>query len=132
MAVSSPAPEPRRAGGSSSSKWRRGNRKVINGYIGEARAALAAAAARDDDGGDDSAAAAALGLVGAVLEMSPRMEAALELRARALLALRPYHDVAEMLRDYIPSCARSCAGDDTATSSSSASCSSGSGDLACA
>ncbi|VAH41888.1 unnamed protein product [Triticum turgidum subsp. durum] len=126
MAVSSPAPEPTRR----SNKWRRGNRKVINGYIGEARAALAAAAARDGDGGDDSAAAAALGLVGAVLEMSPRMEAALELRARALLALRRYRDVAEMLRDYIPSCAKSCAGDDTATSSSS--CSSGSGDLACA
>ncbi|KAM3392349.1 hypothetical protein ACQJBY_013461 [Aegilops geniculata] len=107
-------------------------RQVINGYIEEARAALAAAAARDGDGGDDSAAAAALGLVGAVLEMSPRMEAALELRARALLALRRYRDVAEMLRDYIPSCARSGAGDDTATSSSSASCSSGSGDLACA
>uniref|UniRef100_A0A453ALD4 J domain-containing protein n=1 Tax=Aegilops tauschii subsp. strangulata TaxID=200361 RepID=A0A453ALD4_AEGTS len=107
-------------------------RQVINGYIGEARAALAAAAARDGDGGDDSAAAAALGLVGAVLEMSPRMEAALELRARALLALRRYRDVAEMLRDYIPSCAKSCAGDDTATSSSSTSCSSGSGDLACA
>ncbi|KAI5009173.1 hypothetical protein ZWY2020_010221 [Hordeum vulgare] len=133
MAVSSPAPEPRRTGGGGGgNKWRRGSRKVINGYIEEARAALAAAAARDGDGGDDSAAAAALGLVAAVLEMSPRMEAALELRARALLALRRYRDVAEMLRDYIPSCAKSCAGDDTATSSSSTSCSSGSGDLACA
>ncbi|KAF0908569.1 hypothetical protein E2562_026620 [Oryza meyeriana var. granulata] len=65
--------------------------------------------------------------------MSPRMEAALELRARSLLALRRYRDVADMLRDYIPSCTKACSGDDTTTtttSSSSSSCSSGSGNLA--
>uniref|UniRef100_A0ACD5WNL5 Uncharacterized protein n=1 Tax=Avena sativa TaxID=4498 RepID=A0ACD5WNL5_AVESA len=107
-----------------------GARQVIKQYIGEARAALDAAA-QGGDGGDDAAAGAALGLVAAALEMSPRMEAALELRARALLALRRYRDVADMLRDYIPSCGKSCAGDDS-TSSSSSSCSSGSGDLASA
>ena len=70
---------------------------------------------------------AALGLVDAALELSPRMEAALELRARALLALRRYREVAEMLRDYIPS----CGGDTSSTSSSAAASllSSGSGDL---
>jgi hypothetical protein len=47
-------------------------------YLGEARAALAAAAQDTDD-----AAAAALGLVTAALEMTPRAEAALELRARS-------------------------------------------------
>lgn len=97
--------------------------------LGEARAALAAAV-EDNESGDD-AAAAALGLVGVALEMSPRMEAALEIRARALFALRRYRDVADMLRDYIPSCSKSCSGDDTTTSSSS-SCSSGSGDLGAA
>jgi hypothetical protein len=102
---------------------------VIKRYIGEARAALEAAA-QGGDGGDDAAAGAALGLAAAALEMSPRMEAALELRARALLALRRYRDVADMLRDYIPSCGKACTGDDSTTSSSS--CSSGSGDLACA
>jgi hypothetical protein len=47
-------------------------------YLGEARAALAAVAQDTDD-----AVAAALGLVTAALEMSPRVETALELRARA-------------------------------------------------
>ena len=101
--------------------------QVFDTYLGEARAALAAAAQDTEDA--DDAAAAALGLVTVALEMSPRAEAALELRARALLALRRYRDVADMLRDYIPSYARSCSGDDDATcASSSSSCSSASGD----
>ena len=54
-------------------------RQVFDTYLGKARAALAAAAQDTDD----AAAAAALGLVTAALEMSPRAEAALELRARA-------------------------------------------------
>ncbi|KAL5197115.1 hypothetical protein ABZP36_000627 [Zizania latifolia] len=129
MAVSSPsssAPGKRR-------NWLRGNRKhIIGEYLGEARAALAAAC-QDAEGGYDAAAAAALGLVDAALELSPRMEAALELRARALLALRRYRDIADMLRDYIPSCTKAYSGDDTSTtSSSSSSCSSGSSDFAAA
>ncbi|TVU37123.1 hypothetical protein EJB05_10419 [Eragrostis curvula] len=113
-------------------KWRRGNRKVIDKYIDEARSALAAAAQVDTEDGDD-AAAAALGLVTAALEMAPRAEAAHELQARALLALRRYRDVADLLRDYIPSCGKSCSGDDvTSSSSSSSSCSSGSGDYVAA
>ena len=54
---------------------------------------------------------------------------ALELRARALLALRRYREVAEMLRDYIPSCGKSCSGEDTSSSSSASLLSTGSGDL---
>ncbi|KAJ1297496.1 hypothetical protein BS78_01G380900 [Paspalum vaginatum] len=119
MAVSSPssAPEKKR-------KWLLSNRKVIDKYLREARAILAAA----PEGGDGDA-VAALGLVDAALELSTRMEAALELRARALLALRRYKEVAEMLRDYIPSCGKSCSGDDTSSSSSASLLSSGSGDL---
>uniref|UniRef100_A0A0E0APK2 J domain-containing protein n=1 Tax=Oryza glumipatula TaxID=40148 RepID=A0A0E0APK2_9ORYZ len=122
MAVSSP--DRRR-------NWLRGHRKqIIGDYLAEARAALAAAAAAaplDGEGGEHSAATAALGLVEAVLEMSPRMEAALELRARSLLALRRYRAVADMLRDYIPSCTKPCSADDTSSSSSSSSsCSSAS------
>jgi hypothetical protein len=101
--------------------------QVIDKYLREARAILAAA---PESGGGD--AVAALGLVDAALELSPRMEAALELRARALLALRRYREVAEMLRDYIPSCGKACSGDDTSSTSSSAAASllsSGSGDL---
>uniref|UniRef100_A0A0E0I5Z7 J domain-containing protein n=1 Tax=Oryza nivara TaxID=4536 RepID=A0A0E0I5Z7_ORYNI len=115
MAVSSP--DRRR-------NWLRGHRKqIIGDYLAEARAALAAAAAAslDGEGGEHSAATAALGLVEAVLEMSPRMEAALELRARSLLALRRYRAVADMLRDYIPSCTKPCSADDTSSSSSSSS-----------
>ncbi|KAJ1255768.1 hypothetical protein BS78_K161700 [Paspalum vaginatum] len=108
-----------RGGGSSRSS----SSKLIARYVDAARAALAAAAG-DTDHGDD-AAAAALGLASAALEMSPRAEAALELRARALLALRRYRDVAEMLRDYIPSCAKSCSGSgDDAAAATSSSCSS--------
>ncbi|KAG2647735.1 hypothetical protein PVAP13_2KG568201 [Panicum virgatum] len=119
-ASSSPSPAPAKK----QNKWLRGNNKVIDRYLGEARAALAAAAQDTEDG--DGAAAAALGLVSLALEMSPRSEAALDLRARALLALRRYRDVADMLRDYIPSCVgKSCSGSgDNATTSS---CSSGSG-----
>ncbi|KAM0895334.1 hypothetical protein ACQ4PT_023909 [Festuca glaucescens] len=131
MAVSSPSSPALEKMMASKSRWRRGNRKVIKRYISEARAALEAAAAQGGDAGDESAAEAALGLVAAALEVSPRMEAALELRARALLALRRYRDVAEMLRDYIPSCGKAFAGDDS-TASSLSSCSSWSGDLACA
>ena len=93
-------------------------RQVIDRYLGEA------AAAHDTEDADD-AAMEALSLVTSALEMSPRAEAALELRARALLTLRRYRDVADMLRDYIPSCAKSCSGDDATTTTSS--CSSGSG-----
>jgi hypothetical protein len=99
--------------------------QVIDKYLREARAILATA---PEAGGGD--AVAALGLVDAALELSPRMESALELRGRALLSLRRYRDVAEMLRDYIPSCAKTCSGDDTLSSSTSSSLSSsGSGDL---
>ena len=98
--------------------------QVIDKYLREARNILAAA---PEGGGGD--AVAALGLVDAALELSPRMEAALELRARALLALRRYREVAEMLRDYIPSCGKSCSGEDTSSSSSASLLSTGSGDL---
>jgi hypothetical protein len=65
----------------------------------------------------------------AALELSPRMEAALELRSRAFLALCRYSEVAEMLRDYIPSRGKSCSGEDTSSSSSASLLSTGSGDL---
>ncbi|KAG8079243.1 hypothetical protein GUJ93_ZPchr0007g4099 [Zizania palustris] len=131
MALSSPAssaPEKRRR------NWLRGNTKhIIGDYLAEARAALAATS-QDGETGDDAAVAAALELVDAALQMSPRMEAALELRARALLALRRYRDIADMLQDYIPSCPKGCSGDDTisSSSSSSSSCSSASSDLSAA
>lgn len=48
--------------------------------------------------------AAAINLLDSALAVSPRLEAALELKARCLLHLRRFKDVADMLQDYIPSC----------------------------
>lgn len=45
----------------------------------------------------------ALNLVDAALAISPRLDQALELRARSLLYLRRFKEVADMLQDYIPS-----------------------------
>ena len=53
----------------------------------------------------------------------------LELRARSLLALRCYREVTEMLRDYIPSCGKSCSGEDTSSSSLASLLSTGFDDL---
>lgn len=48
--------------------------------------------------------AAAINLLDSALAVSPRLEAALELKARSLLHLRRFKDVADMLQHYIPSC----------------------------
>lgn len=45
----------------------------------------------------------ALILLESALSVSPRYELALELKARSLLYLRRFKDVADMLQDYIPS-----------------------------
>jgi hypothetical protein len=74
-------------------------RQVFDTYLGEARATLTAAAQDTDD-----AAAAALSLVTAALEMSPRAEVTLELRARAPRAqalsrrLHPWLEIDEARR----------------------------------
>lgn len=68
--------------------------------------------------------ASALSLLDSALALSPRLELALELKARCLLQLRRFKDVADMLQDYIPSL--KLASDDTTSSSSSSSSSDGS------
>jgi hypothetical protein len=45
----------------------------------------------------------ALNLLGAALDICPRWEKALELKARAFLYLGKFKDVANMLQEYIPS-----------------------------
>lgn len=52
---------------------------------------------------DPSDLASALSLLDSALAAYPRLELALELRARCLLQLRRFRDVADMLQDYIPS-----------------------------
>ncbi|RRT60711.1 hypothetical protein B296_00044764 [Ensete ventricosum] len=71
--------------------WWLSNRK----YLREARSLIATQ--------ELSNVASAVGLLDATLIHSPRLEAALELRARSLLFLRRFRDVADMLQDYIPS-----------------------------
>lgn len=60
---------------------------------------------------------AALSLLDSALALSPGLEAAIELKARSLLCLRRFREVADMLRDYIPSY-KTVPDDDSSTSSS--------------
>lgn len=67
---------------------------------------------------EQSEIAAALGLLEAALSVAPRMEAALEMKARCLLHLRRFKEVADMLQDYIPSL-KMAISDDSSSSASS-------------
>jgi hypothetical protein len=60
----------------------------------------------------------ALNLLESALSVSPRYELALELKARSLLYLRRYKDVADMLQDYIPSLKLAGGGEDSGIGSS--------------
>ncbi|KAK1316747.1 hypothetical protein QJS10_CPA05g00262 [Acorus calamus] len=75
--------------------WWLSNRKIIERYIKDSRALLSTQTPSD--------VSAALHLLDAALAVSPRLETALELKARSLLFLRRFRDVADMLQDYIPS-----------------------------
>ncbi|XP_028781940.1 uncharacterized protein LOC114738088 [Neltuma alba] len=75
--------------------WWLTNRKIVEKYIKDARSLIATQ--------EQSEIASALNLVDAALAISPRLDQALELRARSLLYLRRFKDVADMLQDYIPS-----------------------------
>lgn len=75
--------------------WWLSNRKMVDKYIKDSRNLIASQ--------EQSEVASALSLLDAALALSPRLEQALELKARALLYLRRFKDVADMLQDYIPS-----------------------------
>ncbi|KAJ0932173.1 putative DnaJ domain, tetratricopeptide-like helical domain superfamily [Helianthus annuus] len=94
--------------------WWLTNKKIVDKYVKDARALISSP--------EQSDIASALNLVDAALALSPRYEQALELKARSLLYLRRYKEVADMLQDYIPSLKMSS--DDSTTSSSSSSVSS--------
>ncbi|XP_074572295.1 uncharacterized protein LOC141828764 [Curcuma longa] len=90
--------------------WWVSNRKLVGKYLREARALVAT---REHSN--------AVGLLDAALALSPRHETALELKARSLLFLRRFREVADMLQDYIPSCAKVGTGEgDSSTSVGSA------------
>lgn len=69
--------------------------QIVDKYIKDAKLLIA--------GNDPQDVSAAVNLLDSALALSPRLEAALELKARCLLQLRQFKDVADMLQDYIPS-----------------------------
>ena len=69
--------------------------QIVDKYLKDARSLIATQ--------EQSDIASALTLLDAALALSPRLEQALELKARSLLYLRRFKDVADMLQDYIPS-----------------------------
>ncbi|CAA7399875.1 unnamed protein product [Spirodela intermedia] len=75
--------------------WWQSNRKIAAKYVEDSRALMAT--------GELSNASSALSLLESALALHPLSEAALELKARCLLRLRRFRDVAELLRDHIPS-----------------------------
>uniref|UniRef100_A0A5B6Z2A0 Uncharacterized protein n=1 Tax=Davidia involucrata TaxID=16924 RepID=A0A5B6Z2A0_DAVIN len=75
--------------------WWLSNRKIVDKYVKDARVLISTQ--------EQSEIASALNLLDAALALSPRFELAIELKARALLYLRRFKDVADMLQDYIPS-----------------------------
>ncbi|XP_057439232.1 uncharacterized protein LOC130731061 [Lotus japonicus] len=94
--------------------WWLTNRKIVEKYIKDARSLIATQ--------EQSEIASALNLLDAALAISPRLDQALELRARSLLYLRRFKEVADMLQDYIPSLRM--ANEDPVSVSSSSDCSS--------
>lgn len=91
--------------------WWLTNKKIVDKYVKDARTLISSQQQTDIT--------TALNLLDAALNLSPRCELALELKARSLLYLRRYKDVADMLQDYIPSLKMSS--DESCTSSSSSS-----------
>ncbi|KAM1101943.1 hypothetical protein ACFX2B_008151 [Malus domestica] len=75
--------------------WWLSTRKVVEKYMKDARSLIAT--------NEHSEIASAVGLLDAALSITPRLEEALELKARSLLYLRRFKEVADMLQDYIPS-----------------------------
>ncbi|KAL3827775.1 hypothetical protein ACJIZ3_016577 [Penstemon smallii] len=103
------AATPSLAGGEKKHWWLT-NKKMVDRYVREAKMLIATQ--------DQSEIASALGLLEAALAVAPRVEVALELKARCLLYLRRFKDVADMLQDYIPSL-KMVTSDETSSSGSS-------------
>ncbi|XP_050237829.1 uncharacterized protein LOC126687334 [Mercurialis annua] len=81
--------------GAEKKHWWLTNRKIVDKYIKDARNLIASQ--------EQSDIISALNLLDAALALSPRFEVALELKARSLLYLKRFKDVANLLQDYIPS-----------------------------
>ncbi|KGN52845.1 uncharacterized protein LOC101221887 [Cucumis sativus] len=76
-------------------QWWLSHKQMANRYVKDARCLIAS--------GGENEVVSALNLLDAALVLAPRYEQALELKARSLLYLRRYKDVADMLQEYLPS-----------------------------
>lgn len=83
--------------------------QMVERYVREAKMLIATK--------EQSEIAAALRLLEVALALAPRVEAALEMKARCLLQLRRFKEVADMLQDFIPSL-KMAVSDDTTSSGS--------------
>ncbi|KAK6941072.1 hypothetical protein RJ641_030603 [Dillenia turbinata] len=90
--------------------WWLTNKKIVDKYVKDARSLIATQ--------EQSDIASALNLLDVALSLSPKLEIALELKAKCLLHLRRFKEVADMLQDYIPTFKM---GSDETTSASSSS-----------
>ncbi|XP_051118943.1 uncharacterized protein LOC127243113 [Andrographis paniculata] len=106
MAVASPPPH----AAAEKRHWWLTNKKMVERYVREAKMLIATQEQTDI--------AAALRLLEAALSMAPRVEVALELKARCLLHLRRFKEVADMLQDYIPSVKMAIPDESTSSGSS--------------
>ncbi|KAG2309688.1 hypothetical protein Bca52824_029436 [Brassica carinata] len=98
--------------------WWFTQRKLVDKYIKDAKTLMASWELND--------VTSALPLLDAALSISPRLETALELKARSLLFLRRFKEVADMLQDYIPSLKLAANEEEASPSSSEGSSSSSS------
>ncbi|KAL0739829.1 hypothetical protein Bca4012_081342 [Brassica carinata] len=98
--------------------WWFTQRKLVDKYIKDAKTLMASWELND--------VTSALPLLDAALSISPRFETALELKARSLLFLRRFKEVADMLQDYIPSLKLTANEEEASPSSSEGSSSSSS------
>ncbi|XP_022891792.1 uncharacterized protein LOC111406636 [Olea europaea var. sylvestris] len=102
------AAAPSLAGGEKKHWWLT-DKKMVERYVREAKMLIATE--------EQSQITPALRLLEAALALSPRMEVALQLKARCLLCLRRFKEVADMLQDHIPSL-QMVASDDESSSGS--------------
>ncbi|KAK1385041.1 Heat shock protein DnaJ with tetratricopeptide repeat [Heracleum sosnowskyi] len=91
--------------------WWLTNKKIVDKYVKDARCLI--------ETQEQSEVTSALNLLDSALTLTPKSESALELKARSLLCLRRYRDVADMLQEYIPSLRMSSSDDNSSSSSSS-------------
>ncbi|KAL1816542.1 hypothetical protein ACET3Z_019116 [Daucus carota] len=89
--------------------WWLSNRKIADGYVRDARFLIATQ--------EQIKVERAVSLLDSALTLSPRNESALELKARSLLFLGRFKDIADMLQDHIPSLKMSSTHDSSSSSS---------------